>query len=54
MLKKIYKQLSGLLNWRLAVAAVLALGGGILLGRYSTPSSGVLGGLLCLEVFCAF
>ncbi len=53
MFKKNYNKLSRLLSWR-AAAAVVALGCGILLGFYSTPTSGVLGGLLCLAGYCVF
>ena len=54
MFKKNYNKLSRLLSWRAAAAAVVALGCGILLGFYSTPTSGVLGGLLCLAGYCVF
>ena len=53
MFKKNYNKLSRLLSWR-GAAAVVALGCGILLGFYSPPTSGVLGGLLCLAGYCGF
>lgn len=54
MFSKKNNQPSGLLSWRTAVAAALAVAGGLLLGFFSTPFSGMLGTLLCLAGFCAW
>ncbi|MFP6737610.1 MAG: response regulator [Planctomycetota bacterium] len=54
MFQKNYNQPAGLLSWRAAAAAVVAIAGGILLGFFSTPVGGVLGAFLCLAGFCAW